>query len=246
MSTDFFHKNSTDFDFVSGKVLLIDKPLHWTSFDAVKKIRGIIKVKKVGHAGTLDPLATGLIILCTGKYTKKLTELTADDKEYTGTIYLGSTRPSYDKETEIDAEFDISHITEADIYKAAESFTGEIEQTPPIFSAVKVDGKTAYNLARKGEEVALKSRKVTIQEFEITGIEMPLVHFRVACSKGTYIRSLANDFGKALGAGAYLDALRRTRSGEYNVADAWDLQELSEYLISNKALILQHAGIQGR
>jgi tRNA pseudouridine55 synthase len=241
-----FQKGSTDFDFSSGKVILVDKPLTWTSFDAVKKVRGIIRVKKVGHAGTLDPLATGLIILCTGKFTKKLTDLTSDDKEYTGSFYLGATRPSFDKETEVDQEFETAHITEDAIYEAAKSFTGDIEQTPPIYSAVKIGGEASYKKARRGEAVVIKSRTVTIREFEITKIEMPVVHFRVACSKGTYIRTLANDFGKALGSGAYLDSLHRTRSGEYLAADAWDLAELSDYLIENKALILEHANSQGR
>lgn len=233
------------FDFAAGQVLLIDKPLTWTSFDVVNKVRGIIKAK-VGHAGTLDPLATGLVILCTGKFTKKLDQYQAEDKEYTGAIFLGATRPSFDKETEVDQTFDISGITEEDVYATAKKLTGDLEQLPPAFSAIKVDGVPLYKKARKGQKVEVKPRPVTIHEFEITGIELPLVHFRVVCSKGTYIRSLAYDFGKLLNNGAYLDALRRTRSGGQHVDDAWDLQELSGYLIQNKELILQHAGIQGR
>ncbi len=240
-----FGKNSTDFDFQSGKTILIDKPLDWTSFDVVNKLKHATKAK-TGHAGTLDPLATGLVILCTGKMTKGIQELQDQDKEYTGTICLGATRPSYDQETEIDQTYDTAHITPEAIHEATKQFLGEIDQIPPVFSAIKMDGKVAYNLARKGKEVEMKSRRITIHEFEITGIEMPLVHFRVRCSKGTYIRSLAYDFGRALHSGAYLHDLRRTRSGNFKVEDAWTIPEITEYLFAHKDLILQHAGIQKR
>lgn len=230
-------------DLQSGQVLLLDKPLDWTSFDLVNKIKWIIK-SKVGHAGTLDPLATGLVIICTGRFTKKLGEFQAEDKEYTGTICLGATRPSYDKETEINATFPTEHITKELIEQTAESFLGDSEQMPPIFSAIKVGGKKSYDQARKGAKVELKPRPITIQEFEITGIEMPMVHFRIVCSKGTYIRSIAYDFGQRLNSGGYLEALRRTRSGNFHVDDAWDIDTLADYLIQNKAVILQHAGIQ--
>lgn len=231
------------FDLHSGQVLLVDKPLNWTSFDLVNKVRSIIKCK-VGHAGTLDPLATGLVILCTGKFTKKLESYQAEDKEYTGTIVLGATRPSYDRETDIDEEFDTTGITEEQIRAACTAYTGHIDQMPPIFSAIKIDGQAAYKKARKGKLVEMKPRPIVIHEFEVTGVEMPEVHFRVVCSKGTYIRSLAYDIGRALNNGAYLGALRRTRSGDQHVQDAWDIQELSEYLIANKELILQHAPVQ--
>lgn len=231
------------FDLHSGQVLLVDKPLNWTSFDLVNKVRSIIKCK-VGHAGTLDPLATGLVILCTGKFTKRLDSFQAEDKEYTGTIVLGATRPSYDRETDIDQEYDTSEITEEQIRAACAAYTGDIEQMPPIFSAIKIDGEAAYKKARKGKLVEMKRRPITIHEFEVTGIEMPEVHFRVVCSKGTYIRSLAYDIGRALDNGAYLGALRRTRSGEQYAKDAWDIKELSAYLIENKESILQHAPVQ--
>ncbi|MEZ4795184.1 MAG: tRNA pseudouridine(55) synthase TruB [Flavobacteriaceae bacterium] len=209
-----------------GQVLLIDKPLEWTSFQVVNKVRWLLRKEfqlkkiKVGHAGTLDPLATGLLILCTGKFTKKIETYQAQEKEYTGTITLGATTPSYDLETEIDQTFDTQNITEGAIHKAVQSFVGDIMQQPPVFSAIKKDGKRLYELARKGESVEVSSRKVTISAFEITQIEMPNVQFRVVCSKGTYIRSLAHDFGKALNNGAHLSALRRTRIGEFSVRDA--------------------------
>lgn len=221
------------FDFWGGETLLIDKPLQWTSFDVVNKLRIEIsktqkpkKKIKVGHAGTLDPLATGLLIICTGKNTKKISNIQALTKEYTGTITLGATRPSYDMETEIDQTFDISGITEQDVINATESFKGVIEQLPPIFSAIKVDGKRLYESARKGKNVEVKSRTVEISEFEITRVELPEVHFRINCSKGTYIRSIAHDFGKALNNGAYLSALRRTYIGDYNIENAWKVDEL--------------------
>lgn len=240
-----FTKDSNNFDFQSGQIILVDKPMEWTSFDVVNKLKHATKAK-TGHAGTLDPLATGLVILCTGKFTKRIQELQDQEKEYTGTICLGATRPSYDQETEIDQTYPTEHITPEMIAQAAKDYTGDIKQMPPIFSALKVGGKTAYNLARKGKEVTLQPRPITIYEFEITGIEMPMVHFRVKCSKGTYIRSLAYDFGKLLNSGAYLHDLRRTQSGPYRVEDAWTLPELTQYLFEHKAVILQHAGIQKR
>ncbi len=217
-------------DYNEGALLLIDKPYGKTSFQAVKHVRYITKAKKVGHAGTLDPLATGLLILCTGKWTKKITDLQLQEKEYTGTFTLGATRPSFDMETEIDQTFDISKITEDEIYKATSQFKGIIEQMPPIYSAIKIDGKRAYKSARQGEEVVMKSRKVEISVFEITAIRLPEIDFRIVCSKGTYIRSIANDFGKALGNGAYLSALRRIRIGKYKVVDAVGLEEFKEIL----------------
>lgn len=213
-------------DFTNGKVLLIDKPLTWSSFQAVNKIKWALKKQlglkkiKVGHAGTLDPLATGLLIICTGKFTKRITELQGMVKEYTGTFHIGATTPSYDLETEINQTFPTEHIDEALINKTTEQFLSEIDQKPPIFSAIKKDGKRLYEHARKGEEVEIKSRKVTIHEFEITRINLPEVDFRVVCSKGTYIRSLANDFGEALQSGGHLTVLRRTKIGDFSVEDA--------------------------
>ncbi len=214
------------FDFATGEVLLVDKPLEWTSFNVVSKIRGAIKLKKIGHAGTLDPLATGLLILCTGKMTKQINTFQDLPKQYTGTITLGATTASYDLESEPENQQEFSHLTEAEILKATEQFIGEIEQTPPIFSAVKVDGKRAYKLARAGKEVKIKTRTVTIHGFEITKINLPNVEFKVDCSKGTYIRSLANDFGASLGVGGHLSALRRTAIGDFRVEDAWELPKL--------------------
>lgn len=225
-------------DFKEGQVLLIDKPLHWTSFQVVNKVRWLIKKRfnikkiKVGHAGTLDPLASGLLILCTGKFTRKLDSFQAENKEYTGTITLGSTTPSYDLETEINQTFDISGIGEEDIYNTAKSFVGEISQQPPIFSALKKEGKKLYEFARKGEEIEIPHRTIQIEAFEITGIDLPEVHFRVVCSKGTYIRSLAHDFGKTLNNGAHLSSLRRTKSGSFNVEDAMSMETLSDLLSS--------------
>ncbi|WP_047550000.1 tRNA pseudouridine(55) synthase TruB [Psychroserpens sp. Hel_I_66] len=213
-------------DFQSGQVLLIDKPLNWTSFQAVNKLRWeirqafSIKKIKVGHAGTLDPLATGLLIICTGKMTKQINTFQGQDKEYTGTFVLGSTTPSYDLETEIDQKFPTEHISEEHIRNTTSQFIGEIEQFPPVFSALKKDGKRLYEYARAGEEVEIKSRKVSISEFEITKIEGLHIEFRVVCSKGTYIRSLAHDFGKALNSGAHLSALRRTKIGDFDVLNA--------------------------
>jgi tRNA pseudouridine55 synthase len=212
--------------YLSGQVLLIDKPLNWTSFQVVNKLRWEIrhafniKKIKVGHAGTLDPLATGLLVICTGKMTKQIDTFQGQIKEYTGTLVLGSTTPSFDLETEINETFPTEHITEKDIHEVTKQFIGEINQFPPVFSAIKKDGKRLYEFARAGEDVELKSRKITISEFEITGIEGQDVHFRVVCSKGTYIRSLANDFGKALNSGSHLSALRRSRIGDFHVGNA--------------------------
>ena len=211
-------------EILEGKVLLIDKPLKWSSFQAVNKLKYVLKNQlnlpkkfKIGHAGTLDPLATGLLIICTGKFTKRITEIQAQAKEYTGTIVLGATTPSYDLETEVDGTFPTEHISEALIMETTKQFIGEIYQKPPIFSAIKKDGKRLYELARAGEEVEIQSRKTTIHEFEITRIQLPEVDFRVTCSKGTYIRSLAFDFGLALQSGGHLSALRRTKIGDYSV-----------------------------
>ena len=209
-----------------GHVFLIDKPLDWTSFDAVNKIRWNIrkaynlKKIKVGHAGTLDPKATGLLLICTGKWTKRIDEFQAQEKVYTGTIKLGVTTPTYDLESEEDQTFPTDHITEELIHETTKQFVGEIEQFPPMHSAIKVDGKRLYELAREGQEIERKSRKITIEEFKITKIELPFVDFEVKCSKGTYIRSLAFDFGKALNSGGYLTALRRTKIGDFDVINA--------------------------
>ena len=213
-------------DFQSGEVLLIDKPLTWTSFQAVNKLRWEIrqafniKKIKVGHAGTLDPLATGLLIICTGKMTKQINTFQGQDKEYTGTFVLGSTTPSYDLETEINQNYPTEHISEALIHETTQKFIGDIEQLPPVFSALKKDGKRLYEYARAGEQVEITPRTVNISEFEITAIDNHQLHFRVVCSKGTYIRSLAHDFGKALDSGAHLSALRRTKIGAFDVKDA--------------------------
>ena len=217
---------ATPEEFAEGQIVLIDKPLTWSSFQAVNKIKwslkkhlGLKKIK-VGHAGTLDPLATGLLIVCTGKFTKRISELQGMEKEYTGTFYIGATTPSYDLETEVNQTFPTEHITEELIHATVPQFLGEIDQKPPIFSAIKKDGKRLYEHARKGEEVEIAFRKTTIHEFEITRIALPEIDFRVVCSKGTYIRSLANDFGEALQSGAHLTALRRTKIGEFSVEGA--------------------------
>lgn len=217
---------NTKEDFLNGQILLIDKPLEWSSFQAVNALKWAIRKKfnlkkiKIGHAGTLDPLATGLLVICTGKFTKKIPELQGQIKEYTGTFTLGGTTPSYDLETEVDQTFPTEHITEAAIKEATKQFLGEIAQIPPVFSALKKDGKRLYELAREGKEVKIQARKIEISEFEITRIQLPEVDFKVVCSKGTYIRSLAHDFGKALGSGAHLSALRRTKIGDFNVNNA--------------------------
>ncbi len=202
------------------RVILIDKPLEWTSFDVVNKLRKKLKIKKIGHAGTLDPLATGLLILCTGKITKSIDEFQAQEKEYTGQLVIGQTTPSHDLETPISEAMDITHITNELIAVAARKFTGMINQIPPIHSAIKIEGKRAYKLARKGMEPELKPRSVLVSEFEITSIELPIVRFRIVCSKGTYIRSIARDFGEELGVGAYLSKLCRTRIGQFQLKDA--------------------------
>ena len=215
-------------EFVEGQLLLVNKPYNWTSFDVVGKIRNSFKPLKlkVGHAGTLDPLATGLLIICTGKMTKQIDTFQAEEKEYTGTMTLGATTPSYDMETEPDNKFDTSQLTEEQLRNNCRQFTGDIQQYPPAHSAIKIDGERLYEKARRGEEVELRLRSVTITEFELTRIELPEVDFRVVCSKGTYIRSLVNDFGAALHNGAYLSKLRRTRSGNFRVEDAWEVMEL--------------------
>jgi tRNA pseudouridine55 synthase len=229
-------KTFTPEEFKEGQILLFDKPLGWTSFQLVNKVRWLIrqscKIKKikVGHAGTLDPLASGLLIICTGKFTKRIEEFQGQEKEYTGTFTLGGTTPSYDLETEIDQTFEIDHISEEDINEATKGFLGEISQVPPVFSALKKDGKRLYEYARNGEDVEIPSRKVTISAFEITNVEMPKVEFRVACSKGTYIRSLAHDFGKALNSGAHLSTLRRTKIGTFNVDDSLDIASFEKLL----------------
>ena len=218
-------------DIENGCLLLIDKPYTWTSFQVVKKIRYYIRHKysikkiKVGHAGTLDPLATGLLLVCVGKYTKKIEEYQSQEKEYEGVFTLGATTPSYDLEKPIDKTYPIDHIEEEDILRVAKGFIGEQEQIPPIFSAVRVGGKRAYNIAREDKKVELKPRTISIDEFEITRVELPEVGFRIVCSKGTYIRSIARDFGKALGSGAYLSELIRTRIGEFKLEDAYSIDE---------------------
>lgn len=216
--------------FEAGQVLLLDKPLHWTSFDVVRKIRNAIRIKKVGHAGTLDPLATGLLIVCTGKFTKKINEYMAQEKEYTGSFTLGAVTPTYDRES-IAFDFkDTTAITEDQVHAATHNFIGDIQQIPPIYSAIKKDGVALYDLARRGVDVELKPRSINIKSFEITSIQMPVVHFKVVCSTGTYIRSLAHDFGAALGCGAYLSELRRTRIGDYSVDTAVGMEEFMERL----------------
>ncbi len=217
-----------------GEVILIDKPYGWTSFDVVNKIRthfkyrrGIKKIK-IGHAGTLDPLATGLLILCTGKFTKKIDEYQAQEKEYTGTFVLGATTPSSDLETAIDKSFEISHISEQMIRETAKTFVGETDQIPPIFSAKKINGERAYEMARRGEDVVIQSRKIIVTHFEITRVELAEVDFILTCSKGTYIRSIARDFGEKLVSGAYLSSLRRTKIGEFSVDDAFSMDEIQE------------------
>lgn len=218
--------------FEDGQVILIDKPLHWTSFDAVRKIRNLIKIKKVGHAGTLDPLATGLLIVCTGKFTKKINEYMAQEKEYTGSFTLGAVTPTYDLEsTPLDFK-DFSAIAVEQLKEMTQPFIGEIQQVPPIYSAIKKDGVALYELARRGVDVELKPRTITIKEFEITKVELPVVHFKVVCSTGTYIRSLAHDYGAALGCGAYLSALRRTKIGEHLVENAVGIEGFIESLYS--------------
>lgn len=222
-------------EFLSGKVLLVNKPLQWTSFDVVKKIRILTGVSKVGHAGTLDPLATGLLIVCTGKFTKSINDFMAKEKEYTGTITLGSVTPSFDLETEPEQIKPIDHLDEAQIKAAINPLLGEIEQMPPIFSAIKKNGQAAYISARKGVEVKLDPRKVTIHEFQIPTIELPQVHFKIICSTGTYIRSIANDFGANLGCGGHLSSLCRTRIGQFELKDAINIPDFETYINQLKA-----------
>lgn len=227
-------------DFLNGQIILIDKPLHWTSFQAVNKMKyalinkaGLPKKFKIGHAGTLDPLASGLLLVCTGKFTKRISELQGQAKEYTGTFFIGATTPSYDLETEIDETFDTSHIDESLIHETVKQFLGEIDQKPPIFSAIKKEGIRLYEHARAGETVEIETRKTTIHEFEITRIALPEIDFRVVCSKGTYIRSLAYDFGKAMNSGSHLTVLRRTKIGNYDVKDAIDVTLFEQSLAIN-------------
>jgi len=225
-----------NFDFAAGELLLINKPFKWTSFDVVGKIRNSLKPLKlkVGHAGTLDPLATGLLIICTGKLTKQIDTFQAEEKEYTGTLVLGATTPSFDLETEIDAEFPFAHLTDEQIQEATSTFKGDIEQYPPAHSAVKVNGERLYVKARLGEEVELRKRNVTVSAFEITRIALPEVDFRIVCSKGTYIRSLVSDFGKKLNNGAHLSKLTRTRSGKFLLQNAYEVADLVQYLRSKR------------
>lgn len=227
--------NLTDQDYKDGQVLLFDKPMEWSSFQLVNKVRWLIRKNlnikkiKVGHAGTLDPLATGLMIICTGKFTKRIHEFVGQEKEYTGTVMLGATTPSYDLETEVDETFSTDHITEEAVHAFAKAYQGAIQQRPPIFSALKKDGKRLYEFARAGEEVAIPTREITIYDFEITRIAMPEVDFRVRCSKGTYIRSLAYDMGKGLQSGAHLTSLKRTKIGEYSVDNAQDIVTFEQH-----------------
>lgn len=226
-------------EFAEGQLLLVNKPYKWTSFDVVGKIRNAFKPLKlkVGHAGTLDPLATGLLIICTGKMTKQIDNFQAEEKEYTGTMVLGSVTPTYDLESQPEQLYGTDHITSQQIQAAGQQFIGDIQQYPPAHSAVKIDGERLYEKARRGEDVELRLRNVTITEFEITRIELPEVDFRVVCSKGTYIRSLVNDFGKALNNGAYLSRLRRTRSGSFIIGEAWEVMELVNTIRELKATV---------
>lgn len=227
-------------DYLEGQILLIDKPLTWTSFQAVNALKWAIRRKfelkkiKIGHAGTLDPLATGLLLVCTGKFTKRINELQGQVKEYTGTITLGATTPSFDLETEVDNTYPTEHISEELIHQTTEQFIGEIQQFPPVFSALKKDGKRLYEYAREGKEVEIKSRSVEILTFEITDITMPVITFRVVCSKGTYIRSLANDFGKAMQSGGHLSSLRRTKIGDFNVDNAVTPLDFQDALLPDR------------
>jgi tRNA pseudouridine55 synthase len=221
----------TQNDFEDGQLLFIDKPYKWTSFDVVNKIKQKLKRLygkkiKVGHAGTLDPLATGLLIICTGKFTKKIEEFQNFDKEYIGEFFLGATTPSFDCETSVDKIYDISHITNDIILKTACSLTGTFNQIPPAFSAKKIDGKRAYEFARTGQDVVLKSNTVTIKKFEILNINLPIVKFKILCTKGTYIRAIARDFGYALNSGAYMSSLRRTKIGDFDVNDAISIENI--------------------
>jgi tRNA pseudouridine55 synthase len=226
--------NYTKENFEQGQVLLLDKPFQWTSFDVIGRTRKITGIKKVGHAGTLDPLATGLLIVCTGKFTKRINEFMGMEKEYTGTFTLGAITPTYDLESEPENFKPVDNLSEAQIHAATASFTGTIQQIPPAHSAIKQGGKRVYELARQGKEVKMEPRTVTIRQFEITAIEMPVVHFRVICSTGTYIRSLAFDFGNELGCGAYMSKLCRTRIGEFLLADAMTMDEFAAKAAAQK------------
>ena len=230
------YKESKDFDFIRGEILVLNKPLDWTSFDLVNKVRimlcRLMKIKKLklGHAGTLDPKATGVMVLCSGKLTKQIDEIQADEKEYVALLKIGATTPSFDLETEEDEQFATAHITRETLENVLPSFVGAIEQIPPAYSAVKVDGKRAYKLARKGTEVELKSKMLVVKEIELLRFEMPEIELRIVCRKGTYIRALARDIGKALNSGAYLKGLIRTRIGEYSIDQSLDLTELADML----------------
>lgn len=216
--------------FAEGKVILIDKPLHWTSFDVVRKLRGLLQIKKIGHAGTLDPLATGLLIVCTGKFTKKINEYMAQEKEYTGHFTLGAVTPTYDLESNPEQLKDYSFVTSELLHQVSRQFIGTIDQFPPVFSAIKKDGVALYELARRGEAVDLKARSITITQFDIITVNLPVIGFKVVCSTGTYIRSLAHDFGQVLGCGAYLSSLRRTAIGNFKVEDGETLEAFEEKL----------------
>jgi len=230
------YKESKDFDFIRGEILVLNKPLDWTSFDLVNKVRimlcRLLKIKKlkIGHAGTLDPKATGVMVLCSGKLTKRIDEIQADEKEYVALLKVGATTPSFDLETEEDEQFATAHITRETLENVLPSFVGAIEQIPPAYSAIKVDGKRAYKLARKGKEVELKAKMLVVKEIELLRFEMPEIELRIVCSKGTYIRALARDIGKALNSGAYLKGLIRTRIGEYSIDQSLDLTELADML----------------
>ena len=232
------YTESKDFDFIRGEILVLNKPIDWTSFDLVNKVRNMlcrlmkIKKLKIGHAGTLDPRATGVMILCSGKSTKKIDEIQADEKEYIACLKIGATTPSFDLETEEDAQFDTSHVTKELVEQVLLQFVGSIEQVPPAFSAIKVDGKRAYKFARKGQQVELKPKLLVIGEIELLRYEMPEIELRIVCSKGTYIRALARDIGLALHSGAYLTGLKRTRIGKYTIDQSLDLTELSDMLTS--------------
>jgi len=226
-----------EYNFTEGEVLLINKPYDWTSFDVVNNIRYFIRKTldlpkiKIGHAGTLDPLATGLLVLCTGKLTKKIDEFQAQEKEYTGSFTIGETTPSFDMEKEVDYTFDYSHVDEKLIQQTAQKFTGTFEQIPPVFSAVKIKGKRAYEFARNSEEIKIASKTITISEFEITNIQLPVINFRIVCSKGTYIRALARDFGETMQCGAYLSALCRTRIGNFELKNALEIETLKSIIL---------------
>jgi len=230
------YKESKDFDFIRGEILVLNKPLDWTSFDLVQKVRNMlcrhlkIKKLKIGHAGTLDPKATGVMVLCSGKLTKQIDEIQADEKEYIALLKVGATTPSYDLETEENEQFEIAHITRESLENILPSFVGAIEQVPPVYSAIKVDGKRAYQFARKGKEVEMKSKMLVVKEIEILRFELPEIELRIVCSKGTYIRALARDIGKALSSGAYLIGLQRTRIGGYTIEKSLDLTELADML----------------